>query len=229
VNLTVVVMAFDEAQNLEPTVHEIAASLARLPVPAEILVVDDGSRDGTGALADRLATAMSQVRVVHHAVNGGLGAVYRTGFTEARGELVTFFPADGQFPASIIEDFHPRMPGRDMVLGCLPHRHDSVAGRVLSNAEKLLYRILFGRLPAFQGVLMFRRALLSGMELRSTGRGWGVLMEFLIRAVRDGARTESVPTPLRPRRTGVSKVQNSRTVWSNLRQVLALRRQLSRG
>ena len=228
-NLTVVVMAFDEAENLEPTVREIASSVARLGVPAEILIVDDGSRDGTGALADRLATEMPGLRVVHHAVNGGLGAVYRTGFSEARGELVTFFPADGQFPASILEDFHLRMPGRDMVLGCLPHRHDSLAGRLLSNAEKLLYRVLFGRLPAFQGVLMFRRSLLAGMDLRSTGRGWGVLMEFLIRAVRGGARTESVPTPLRARRTGVSKVQNSRTVWSNLRQVLALRRQLSRG
>ena len=228
-NLTVVVMAFDEAESLEGTVREIADTLARLAVPAEIVVVDDGSTDGTGALADRLAAEIVPVRVVHHAENGGLGAVYRTGFTDARGDLVTFFPADGQFPAAIIEDFHARMPARDMVLGCLPHRHDSIPGRLLSNAEKVLYRVLFGRLPAFQGVLMFRRALLADMDLRSTGRGWGVLMEFIIRAVRGGARTESVPTPLRARRTGVSKVQNSRTVWSNVRQVMVLRRQLSRG
>jgi glycosyltransferase involved in cell wall biosynthesis len=226
VNLTVVVMAYNEAESLEPAVREIAASLARLQGPCEILIVDDGSTDGTTAIADRLAGELSAVRVIVHGVNGGLGAVYRTGFTQARGDLVTFFPADGQFPATIIEDFLPRMAGLDMVLGYLPHRHDSLPGRLLSNGEKLLYRLLFGRLPRFQGVFMFRRRLLEGLHLRSTGRGWGVLMEFLIRCVRRGARTESVPTELRVRRAGVSKVQNSRTIWSNLRQVMILRREM---
>jgi glycosyltransferase involved in cell wall biosynthesis len=226
VNLTVVVMAYNEAESLEPTVREIAASLARVGAPCEILIVDDGSTDGTSAAADRLALEGPGVRVVHHGKNGGLGSVYRTGFTEARGDLVTFFPADGQFPAAIIEDFFPRLAGLDMVLGYLPRRHDSLLGRLLSNGEKLLYRVLFGRLPRFQGVLMFRRSLLQGLDLRSTGRGWGVLMEFLIRAVRRGARTTSVPTELRARKAGVSKVQNSRTIWSNLRQVMVLRREM---
>ncbi len=225
--LTVVVMAYNEAASIEATVGEIAASVGRLPGRAEILIVDDGSNDGTSEIADGLARSVPGVRVIHHRDNGGLGAVYRTGFASAEGDLVTFFPADGQFPASILEDFHPRMEGLDMVLGYLSRRHDSLLGRLLSHGEKLLYRIVFGPLPRFQGVLMFRRALLGPLELRSTGRGWGVLMEFLIRVARSGARIESVPTPLRARRAGFSKVQNSRTVISNLRQVLELRRELA--
>lgn len=225
--LTVVVMAYDEAASLEAVVRELDAAAARATGGShEVLVVDDGSRDGTGELADRLAAELPAARVVHHPGNRGLGGVYRTGYAEARGTLVTFFPADGQFPASIVEDFVPRMEGRDLVLGYVERRTDSLRGRLLSLGERLLYRALFGRLPRFQGVMMFRRAILDALPLRSTGRGWGIVMELLVRATRKGLRVESVPTPLRPRAAGRSKVQDSRTVWANLRQALELRRLL---
>lgn len=223
--LTVVVMAFNEAANLEEVVREIRAALDRLGRRAEILVVDDGSTDGTGALADGLAGAVTDVRVVHHAPNGGLGAVYRTGFAQARGDLVTFFPADGQFPASILEAFVPAMEGRDMVLGYVPRR-DSIVGRLLSGAERVAYRVLLGPMPRFQGVFMVRREALARIPLHSEGRGWAIVMELLARAARAGWRMKSLPTTIRPRRSGVSKVQNARTIWSNLLQVVALRGRL---
>jgi hypothetical protein len=86
--------------------------------------------------------------------------------------------------------------------------------------------LLFGSLPRFQGVLMFRRSLLDELELKSTGRGWTVLMELIIRASRGGYRLVSVPTEMRPRMSGKSKVNNLRTIWANLKQVFALRRHL---
>lgn len=224
--LTVVVMAYDEVLNLEPTALEIHGVLEALGVPFEILVVDDGSRDGTGALADELARRLAGVRVHHHERNLGLGGVYRSGFREARGELLTFFPADGQFPASILEDFLPRLKDADVVLGYLPGRRPGLLGPVLSAAEKLFYRLLLGPMPRFQGVFMMRRPLLETVTLRSDGRGWAVVMELILRLHRGGCRMVSVPTGVRPRRTGVSKVQNVRTIVANLRQALALRRQL---
>jgi glycosyltransferase involved in cell wall biosynthesis len=222
--LTVVVMAFDEAGNLEAVVHELRASLSRLGTPAEILIVDDGSTDGTPGIADALGAAHQDVRVVHHGVNRGLGGVYRTGFAEARGRLLTFFPADGQFPAAILEDFVPRMavPDVDILLGYVP-RTDSWAGRTLSGVERLVWRVLLGPLPRFQGVFLVRCDRLRALELRSEGRGWGIVLEMLVRARNAGWRMESRPTPIRPRTVGTSKVQNLRTVWSNLRQVVALR------
>lgn len=223
--LTVVVMAFNEAGNLEEVVREIRAALDRLGGLAEILVVDDGSTDGTGAIADDLARALLEVRVVHHAPNGGLGAVYRTGFAEARGDLVTFFPADGQFPASILEAFVPAMEGHDLVLGYVPRR-DALVGRLLSAAERVAYRVLLGPMPRFQGVFMVRRETLARVRLHSEGRGWAIVMELVARAARSGWRMKSLPTTIRPRRSGVSKVQNVRTIWSNLLQVVALRGRL---
>jgi glycosyltransferase involved in cell wall biosynthesis len=227
--LSVVVMAYDEAANLEPTVHELLGSMARLPAAAhELVIVDDGSRDGTSELADRLAAAHPAVRVVHHPENRGLGGVYRTGFSEARGELLTFFPADGQFPATILEDFYPRLADHDLVLGYIPRRHSSLVARGLSLAEKVLYRALFGSMPRYQGIFMVRRELLASLELRTTGRGWGVVMEMVLRIARGGHRVLSVPTQLRPRLSGRSKVNNPRAVWNNLQQAFTLRQTLRR-
>jgi dolichol-phosphate mannosyltransferase len=223
--VTVVVMAFDEAASLEVVVHEIRSALDAVGGSAEILIVDDGSSDGTGPIADRLASEGLGVRVVHHGVNKGLGGVYRTGFAEARGELLTFFPADGQFPGSILAAFVPAMEGHDMVLGYV-ERRDALLGRLLSAAERTLYRLLLGPLPRFQGVFMVRSRMLRSLSLRSEGRGWAIVMELVVRAARAGWRIESRPTALRARRSGTSKVQNARTVWANLRQVLALRGRL---
>lgn len=224
--LSVVVLAYDEERNLEAAVAELVGELRRLDATWELVIIDDGSRDGTGALADRLAAGEPGMRVVHHERNLGLGGGYRTGFAEARGDYLTFFPADGQFPATILGDFLPCMEEADLVLGYLPDRPGSV-GRALSAAERLAYRAVVGRMPRFQGIFMIRRALLDELPLRSQGRGWAVVMELILRADRAGYRLVSLPTQVRPRMSGQSKVNNVRTIAANLRQLLALRRLLA--
>ena len=221
--ISVILMAFNEAASLAAVAAEIHSELDSLGESYELLIVDDGSSDGTSKIADELAAALSFVRVHHHTVNLGLGAVYRTGFAESRGDLVTFFPADGQFPATIISQYVAAIDDTDMILGILPERGGPVAARLLSLAERLLLRALFGHFPRFQGILMFRRSLLDGTRLVSQGRGWTVLMEFILRQARAGARIKNLPITIRPRRDGVSKVNNLHSIVSNLRQVLALR------
>lgn len=226
--LSVFVMTFNEVETLRPTCLEILAVCDDLGVPYEIVIIDDGSTDGSGTLADELAAAHTAIRVVHHAENLGLGGVYRTGFRDARGDRMTFFPADGQFPAGIIADFFPRAHHVDMVLGYLPQRNDAWAGRFFSVMQRLLYTAMFGAMPKFQGIFMVRRELLHRVPLVSTGRSWVVVMEFILRAVHTGATHESVPTAVRARAHGESKVNNWRTIRATLTQMLALRRTMQR-
>lgn len=216
-------MAYNEVASIDAVAREIHDELERIGTTYELLLVDDGSSDGSGAVADALGQSLTGMRVVHHDGNRGLGAVYRTGFAQARGELLTFFPADGQFPATIIGQYLAAMHGVDMILGTLPDRRDALVARALSLAERLLLRALFGHFPRFQGIVMFRRALLDGVVLASHGRGWTVLMELILRAERNGARIKNLPITLRPRASGKSKVNNLRSIVSNLQQVLALR------
>jgi glycosyltransferase involved in cell wall biosynthesis len=223
--LSVVVLAFNEEKNLQPAVAELLGELKTLGRSWELVIVDDGSSDGTGQLADALAAREPGVRVVHHPRNLGLGGGYRTGFREARGEWLTFFPADAQFPATIISQFVAASGDADMVLGYLPARPDLV-GRALSFAERVLYRLLFRRLPRFQGIMLFRRRLLDEIPLTSEGRGWAVVMELLIRASRGPYRLVSLPTQVRPRLSGESKVNNVRGIVANLKQLWQLANRL---
>lgn len=226
-SVTVVVMAYNEVDSLRTVVQEIEDVLARLPdAEHTILIVDDGSRDGTQTLADELAQSHPRVEVVHHTPNLGLGGVYRTGFSRARGTYLSFFPADGQFPATIIEDFFALMPAHDLVLGYIPRNDAGLVAKGLSLAEKVLYRGLFGPMPRYQGVFMLRRAVLDDLTLETEGRGWGVVMEMVLKVHRGGYRVTSRQTPFRPRMAGRSKVNNLRSVWANLSQALTLRRTL---
>ena len=221
-------MAFNEADSLDVVVREIEFALTQLgkTYECEIVVIDDGSTDETGQIADQLASMCGKVRVVHHETNQGLGGVYRTGFAHVRGDFVTFFPADGQFPAIIIKQFISLIGAAELVLGYLPNRDSSVFSKCLSKGERTLYSLLFGPLPRFQGVFMFRRTILDGLTLMSTGRSWAVLMELVIRSHRNGYRIVSVPTEMRPRMSGRSKVANLRTILDNLKQAFALRRHI---
>ena len=84
-NLTIVVPAFNEGANVEPVVREVVKAIADEPWvgPYEIVLVNDGSRDTTGAVMDRLAGEVPQVRVFHHPANRGFGAALKTGFRTA--------------------------------------------------------------------------------------------------------------------------------------------------
>lgn len=224
--LSVVVLAYNEVDNLPQAVSELLDELTQRADDWELILVDDGSSDGTGPLADRLAEGHARVRVVHHAQNLGLGGGYRTGFREARGRWLTFFPADGQFPAQIISAFYKHTPNVDMILGFLPSRDHDALGKALSLVERLLYKAMFKSFPRFQGIMMFKRSMLAEIPLISGGRGWAVVMELILRASRGPYRLLSVPTEVRPRLSGTSKVSNVRSIVANLRQLYTLSRKL---
>ena len=222
--LTVAIIAYNEAPSLAPTVHEILGVLRSTGIPHEVFIIDDGSGDGTGAVADQLAAEEPGVVVVHHEINRGIGPTFRRGIESGSMPLVTVFAGDGQFPASIIPQFLEQVKEVDMVLGYVP----DMEGRrppllvFFSWAERLVVRLLFGELPRFQGIMMFRRKLFDGIPLTSEGRGWIIQMEMILRAMRKGARIVSAPTPLRPREHGCSRATSLRNILSNAKQIINL-------
>jgi glycosyltransferase involved in cell wall biosynthesis len=116
---------YNEVALLEQTVTDAAKAIAHIGISDfEIILVDDGSTDGSAALADRLASEVTGVRVVHHAVNGGYGAALKTGFMSAKKDWVLFTDSDGQFNIEDLARFLPSTENYDVVLGFREHRAD---------------------------------------------------------------------------------------------------------
>jgi len=217
-------MTYNEVHSLEAVILEMLWVLQSLRRSYKILIVDDGSSDSTAAVADHLSEKLSRVQTIHHDTNLGLGCVYRTGFQRSNGRFVTFFPADGQFNPAIVSRMAELIDNYDMVLGYLTGKRDSALSKFLSWGEKLFYKLLFVTFPRFQGILMFQRQILQTIPLISSGRGWAVIMELILKTSRAGFKTISIPTgELRPRRYGKSKVNNFRTILANLKEAITLK------
>lgn len=215
----IIVMAYNEAENLPHVLADVARELAE--IPHEVIVIDDGSIDGTGD-----AARAAGVRVIEHNTNRGLGGVYRTGFMERGSGWLTFIPADGQYPATNVLRLLSVSDDKDLVLGVLPGRRETLLSHIFSRTERLLYRALLGPLPPFQGLFLVRAGWLDPTDLLSEGRGWAIVMEMLYEATRRKARIGHAELELLPRMSGRSKVQNPRTVIANLKQIFRLSRQL---
>ena len=222
------VMAYNEEAELAKTVSNILQTLAESGISFEVIIINDGSSDKTGEVADALVKDQTHLRVIHHGTNVGVGEVYWTGFHAAQGEFITFFPADGQFPPSIIVDFLSPMEKNDMVLGYISEHKRPWIGRLFSTLERLLYTLLVGRLPKFQGIMMFRRSLLDSVKLCAPrgSRGWAVVMELIIKTQKAGYRIESRETGYLPRVSGRSHVNNLSSAWVNFTQMVHIWRSM---
>src|SRR2546421_10949166 len=225
-DVSAVMPAFNEEANLEQSVGRVAPALPGQTRSFEIIVVDDGSRDGTAALLERLQGTHSQLRVVRHAANRGYGAAVRSGFDAARLSWVFLIDADNQFDPAEIGLLLAHAPEADIVAGYRRHRSDPLRRRLNALAFFTLVRLLFGRLGrdvncAFK---LIRRDLLRQLDLQSSGAL--INTELLVKARRFEARIVEVPVEHFPRESGRQTGANPRAVLRGFAELIAFRRGL---
>jgi hypothetical protein len=214
--VSVLVPARNEAENVPELVARVGRAFADLGLPesdGELVFVDDGSTDGTGAIADGLRAENSFLRVIHHRRNQGLTAALRTGFQAVRGEFILFLPADLESdPVTDIPLLLGKLKGScdgsdayDAVSGWRQGRKE---GKVFASAiYNATSRWLFGlTLHDMNWIKGFRREVIETLPpLRSD---WH---RFLLHiAAHQGYRIGEVPTPWQRRRAGRSKFGFSR-------------------
>jgi len=204
--VTIAMPAYDEAPNLERVATEALDALASSGADGELLIVDDGSTDGTGAIADRLARRDPRVRVAHHAMNRGFSGAMTTSLREARGDWVFLVPADGQIQMSDLGRFLAARADADIVVGVRAFRADHTGRAVLSRAFHLIAKTLFPLpLAEFSSTFLFRRAIVDAMPIRSRPSGASFLPEVLYRAKVRGGRFVQLTIAPRPRMGGRAK------------------------
>jgi glycosyltransferase involved in cell wall biosynthesis len=126
ISLTAFFPAYNDEHTIENIVRTAASEIGGITDDFEILIINDGSKDGTGAVADRLSAEMPFVRAIHHPQNRGYGAALITGFKNARKELVFYTDGDGQYDVREIHNLLAQMkPGIDLVNGYKVKRSDA--------------------------------------------------------------------------------------------------------
>ena len=219
---------YDEEGNIEQAVTSAVAVLAGVTDCYEVIVVDDGGRDRTAAIADRLAAENPRVRVVHHPVNRGYGAALRSGFAAAQYPLVVLADGDNQFDLGELSVLLRGLGKFDIVSGYRIARHDPVVRRLYAFMYNRLARFLFN-IPVRDvncGFKVYRRDLVERLlpQLRSTGALINV--EMLARARKLGATVTEVGVHHYPRETGQPTGGNPRVIVRAFRELLELWREL---
>jgi dolichol-phosphate mannosyltransferase len=209
-----VLPTYNEAANVEAFV---AAALAKLPASARVLIVDDGSPDGTGEIADRLAAADERIAVEHRPRKEGLGPAYIAGFRRALAEgaeLVLEMDADFSHDPAYLPRLLDAAAKADLVLGSRYVEGGGIVEwtalrRAVSRAGSAYARLLLGvRVRDLTGGFKcFRRHVLEATDLDSIqSRGYAFQVEMTYRAIRAGFRVVEVPIVFRDRRAGSSKM-----------------------
>lgn len=229
---------YNERENIEPMVRALGEVLD--PTRDRVLVIDDGSPDGTGQLADRLAEELSWVCVLHRAEKQGLGPAYVAGFRRALdegAELVLEMDCDfSHNPADVTRLIAACEDGADLALGS---RYVAGGGtvnwgllrQVISRGGSLYARIVLGvRIRDLTGGFKcFRRTTLEQIDFAAIdARGYGFQIEGTYRTLRRGLRVTEVPITFTDRRVGESKMSGSIVVEAFL-QVPRLRWRALRG
>ncbi|MEZ4367610.1 MAG: glycosyltransferase family 2 protein [Kofleriaceae bacterium] len=235
-DLSIVVPAYNEAQRIAPTLRALAAHLAAQPLTWELVVVDDGSTDGTAALVRALAPALGSVRVLVQPRNRGKGAAVRVGMLAARGRVRVMCDADGSMPADELPKLlAPLLAGTaDVAIG------SRYAPGALAERSQPAYRVAWSRLCN----LVIQRALVDGVRDtqcgfkaftaeaaddlfgRATIDGWAFDLEVLALARRRGYAIDEVG--VRWVDDARSKVDPIADALKVIREAVTIRRNLRR-
>jgi dolichol-phosphate mannosyltransferase len=216
----VVIPTFNEAENVEQIVRAAAEQLdAVAPGDHRVLIVDDNSPDGTGAIADRLATELDAVEVLHRASKDGLGQAYLAGFAralEGGAELVIEMDADFSHDPGHLPELIAAAQDADLVLGSRYVAGGSVRNwgllrRLISRGgglySRLILRVSVRDLTG--GFKCIRREVLESIDLPSVrAEGYVFQIEVTYRAILAGFRVVEIPIVFADRTVGNSKMSS---------------------
>ena len=220
-DVSVLVPAKDEADNLAEFVRLTREAMLPLPYAVELVIVNDGSHDGTPKLLEDLTAKHPFVRVVTHRTQRGIADALKSGADVARGRVLVYYPADMQYlPSDIPALVDPILAGQaDVVTGTKQGGYNK---RFVSGVYNALCRWLFGvRVKDLNSVKAYRREIMDSVPMRPD---WHRFMVVI--AASQGYRLAERPVPVHPRRAGASKfgigripvgVLDLMSVWFQLR------------
>ncbi len=225
-SISVFFPCFNEQDNVAHSVEEALVVLERLNADFEVIIVDDGSIDATGPIADEIAGRDSRVKVVHHPANLGYGAALQSGFRAATKELVFYTDGDGQFDINEMPPLLSLTEQYDIVSCYRLNRRDCFIRKINGWCWTKLVCLLFGMKIrdidcAFK---LYKREIFDNIKLSSTGAL--IDAEILARAVRKGYCITQKGVHHYSRTAGAQTGANLRVVFRAFKELFRLRSQM---
>jgi dolichol-phosphate mannosyltransferase len=221
--LSVVIPAYCEAGNILGTLAHVTTALGSLPIDAEIIVVDDGSTDGTGALVQANAGRFPGVRLLVNEKNMGFGWTYWRGVGAATRSHIVMVHGDDAWGAATLADFFSHLGEADIVIGYTRDMWGSRswARTVISKSFTLLVNVITRRrLKYYNGLQIHRAEVLKGLTVQSSG--YGFQAEVLVKSLRLTRTFVEVPMDLQERVEGASKAFRMKNAVDVLRTLTLL-------
>lgn len=209
--------AYNEEANLENTVEKAIPVLKEVAKKYELLIINDGSKDKTGEVAEKLAKRYSFVKVITHSPNQGYGAALRSGFYNSQYEWIVFTDSDGQFDFSELGKFIERSDEADIVAGYRIKRQDPLTRKIFGWGWTILTNLLLGIKVrdvdcAFK--LVNKKVIEKIPKLQST-RGGMISPELLGKAHKAGFKIVEVGVHHYPRKEGKQTGSNFKVIFKS--------------
>lgn len=221
-SISIVIPAYNEENNIRETVKDVYGELNKRFRDYEIILVDDGSTDGTPRVCRELKKKIKKLRIYSHITNLGFGATFKDGIRLARKSYIGGFPGDGDMSIKSLSDMISIMDKYDMVSGVMENPYNrNIFRRILSLLYVRVINFLLGlNLKYYNGYFVCRTSNIKKIELKSTG--FDIFAEIKVKFLKGGASVKEIPFIHIGRRTGGSKALSIKSIMQTLRGLFNL-------
>jgi glycosyltransferase involved in cell wall biosynthesis len=222
-SLSIVIPAHNEAENIVGTLSNVTSALSTLPIDAEILVIDDGSTDGTASVVQSNAARFPGVSLLINPHNKGFGWTYRRGVDAATRDHIVMVHGDNAWGADTLRELFSHLGDADIIIGYTRNmwRSRSWTRTVISKIFTLLVNLItLRRLKYYNGLQIHRAPVLKKLRIESSG--YGFQAEVLVKALRVPRTFVEVPMDLMERQQGESKAFRFKNVVDVVRTLRRL-------
>jgi len=226
--LSIVMPAYNERENVESAIDGATLFLQKKSIKGEIVIVDDGSRDGTTAVLRKIKKRIANLRVVTHRQNTGYGDAVWDGLRAAKGDLIFFTDSDCQFDINQLSLFLRKIESSDVVIGFRKKRSEGWRRKINALGWGLVCRIMLG--IKFKDIdcafKLFRRGALKNIQIISSGAAFSA--ELLYRLKESGCKISEIPVKHYKRTHGRPTGAKASVIVRSFKEIWLLRQLVRR-
>ena len=218
-SISIIIPAYNEEHSLEESVKVAASVVSKEVTDYEIIIVNDGSTDATGKIANRIRKRNSRVKVIHHKYNEGFGSTFKDGLRIASNKYITGFPADNDLYKETFRDIVTARKNDCIVITYMSDMSQrDITRQIISICYTKMMNFIFGlKLKYYNGYFICPAEMVKSLNLKS--QGFTLFAEIKIKLIKNGMKYIQIPYVCAPRLWGASKALTRKSIIQTLSMI----------